>query len=105
MSSMSRGKHEVDDLSKAVLGLSMDASKKQAPVESEECDFSTISSADSTFSLDDNEPGAVVTKELPKRGEKENQQQFDSTANIASFIGKISNVGSNSDVVDLCNSP
>jgi structure-specific endonuclease subunit SLX1 len=105
MSSMSRGKHEVDDLSKAVLGLFMDASKKQAPVESEECDFSTISSADSTFSLDDNEPGAVVTKELPKRGEKENQQQFDSTANIASFIGKISNVGSNSDVVDLCNSP
>ena len=101
---------EVDDLSKAVLGLSMDVSKKQAPVDPEECDFSTISSSDSTFSLDDDEPGAPVTKELPKRSEKENQlkknqQLFDSATNTASFVGKISNTGSNCDVVDLCNSP
>jgi hypothetical protein len=102
------GEYEVDDLSKAVVGLSMDASEKQAPVDNEGCDFSTISSADSTFSLDGDEPEAV-TKELPERSEKENRvknrQLFDSATNTASLIGKIGNVGSNSDVVDLCNSP
>ena len=101
---------DVDDISKDLFSLSMDGSKKQQQLASttkrkskgdiEECDFSTISSADSDNSdcyIDDGIDISIRSAhKLPMRAEKENQSSKDKNGR---------NIGLNSDVVDLCDSP
>ncbi|KAL3817015.1 hypothetical protein ACHAXA_002927 [Cyclostephanos tholiformis] len=106
MSSMSLGEN---DLSRGVFSLRMDAPGEDVPEDPVGSDFSTISSTDSIRSLDDNKRDAAVTKEFHYRSEKENRlknaQMFDRSANAAPSIGKMGTFVSNSEVVDLCNSP
>ncbi|KAL3761380.1 hypothetical protein ACHAW5_004993 [Stephanodiscus triporus] len=99
---MSREKSCVDDLSKDVFSLSMD--NKQVAADLEECDSFTISSTDSTFSLDNDELGAAVATNIPERRLK-SAQLLDIATKNAPVICKFNSVGSNCDVVDLCNSP
>jgi len=96
----------LDDISKDFLGLSVDASKNHACKNAGECDFSTISSDDSTSECSlDNDPDSTVAMNVPKRVEKENQQpSFDCTAH-SFMIDKASNDIAKCDVVDLCDSP
>ena len=98
---------DVDNISKDLFSLSMEGSKKQMLASTtakqskvgdvDKCDFSTISSADSDLELRDDGIDISVRSahKLPMRAEKENQ----------SLEYKMGNVGSNSDVVDLCDSP
>ena len=94
----------VDDISRDLFSLSIDASKKnQQASEESECDFSTISSADSdsVCSIDDDVDANKGAS--PKRSGKENQQPLvDSAISKASNVRTICNVV---DLVDLCDSP
>ncbi|KAL7535427.1 hypothetical protein ACHAXR_006481 [Thalassiosira sp. AJA248-18] len=96
--------NDVDDISKDLFSLSIGASKKHASNTTDECDFSTISSADSASGCSlDNGPSNLATTKVSKRAEKENQQPFfDGATNMN---GKTSNTITNCDVVDLCDSP
>jgi len=111
----------VDAISKDLFSLSMgDASKKKhasiprAPNkqsrDTDECDFSTISSKsadDSDCCLDDVCGGSTINSSTTKRWEKENEPVSSSSNNkkSASMIFIATGSSSMSDVVDLCDSP
>jgi len=108
----------VDAISKDLFSLSMkDASKKQhASIpkgnkqcrDTDECDFSTISSksADSDCCLDDICAGSTSNKLTTKRQEKENEPASSSSNHMKSSLNDIAAGSSSiSDVVDLCDSP
>jgi len=114
--------HEsVDTISKDLFSLSMgDASKKKhasiprAPNkqsrDTDECDFSTISSksADSDCCLDDICIGSTSNSSTTKRQEKENEPASSSSNHMSkkSSLDDIATGSSSmSDVVDLCDSP
>jgi len=99
--------NDMDDISKDFLSLSIDASKKYASKNTAECDFSTISSADSTSSecsLGNDHDNTVATN-VPKRVEKENQQPSFDCAAYSFMNDKATNAIAKYDVVDLCDSP
>jgi predicted GIY-YIG superfamily endonuclease len=106
--------NRMDDLSREFFTLSVESCKNRAPVRERmleyatECDFSTMSSADRSSSLED-EANVTGTDQLSASIDRENQHNNHRTSDYAKMKAsthrRAVDIELDRDVIDLCDSP